>query len=70
MNKESAEYKEALAIIQSGKEQLAAKPRADMEGFVPSGSTRRRSKNMMSVPARRPSSTKPSAMEKRCMIRT
>ena len=36
MNKESAEYKEALAIIQSGKEQLAAKPRADMEGFVPS----------------------------------
>ena len=36
MNKESAEYKEALAIIQSGKEQLTAKPRADMEGFVPS----------------------------------
>ena len=36
MNKESAEYKEALAIIQSGKEQLAARPRADMEGFVPS----------------------------------
>ena len=36
MKKESADYKEALAIIQSGKEQLAARPRADMEGFVPS----------------------------------
>jgi len=36
MNKEGAEYKEALAIIQSGKERLLSKPRADMEGFTPS----------------------------------
>jgi hypothetical protein len=31
-----AKYKEALAIITSGKEQLESLPRGDMEGFVPS----------------------------------
>jgi hypothetical protein len=33
-DKESAEYKEAVAIIQAGGEMLKNKPRADMPGFV------------------------------------
>lgn len=35
LDKNSAEYKEALSIIQAGKEQLEKLPRADMDGFVP-----------------------------------
>ena len=35
LDKRSAEYKEARAIIQAGKEQLKKVPRADMVGFVP-----------------------------------
>ncbi|TKG93940.1 hypothetical protein EYV94_14375 [Puteibacter caeruleilacunae] len=35
-NKKSDEYKEALAIIQKGKEQLQKHPRLDMKGFIPS----------------------------------
>jgi hypothetical protein len=31
----SQEYQEALALIQKGKDNLAAKPRADMPGFIP-----------------------------------
>ena len=32
-NKSSAEYREALSIIQSGQAMLAEQPRADMTGF-------------------------------------
>ena len=35
LDKDSPEYKEALDIIRSGKDQLAHRPRADMDGFVP-----------------------------------
>ena len=35
LDKSSAAYKEALAIIQAGKAMLAKRPRADMDGFVP-----------------------------------
>ena len=35
LDKDSPEYKEALDIIQSGKDQLAQRHRADMDGFVP-----------------------------------
>jgi hypothetical protein len=35
LEKDSAQYKEALAIIQAGKAALAKTPRADMDGFVP-----------------------------------
>ena len=35
LDKTSAQYKEALAIIVHGKERLAKLPRADMPGFVP-----------------------------------
>ena len=35
-------YREALAIIQAGQEQLARRPRADMPGFVPSEPDQRR----------------------------
>jgi hypothetical protein len=35
LDKNSAEYKEALAIIQAGKAQLEKLPRGDMDGFVP-----------------------------------
>jgi hypothetical protein len=35
-------YREALAIIQAGQEQLARRPRADMPGFVPSDPDQRR----------------------------
>jgi len=35
LDENSAEYKEALAIIQAGKAQLEKLPRADMDGFVP-----------------------------------
>jgi hypothetical protein len=42
LDKASAEYKEALAIIQDGWKQLRAIPRADMDGFVPCDVDRRR----------------------------
>ena len=35
-------YREALAIIQAGRDQLARRPRADMPGFVPSEPDQRR----------------------------
>ena len=35
LDKTSAKYKEALAIIQAGKDMLKKTPRADMEGFKP-----------------------------------
>lgn len=35
LDKDSPEYQEALDIIRSGKDQLAQRPRADMDGFVP-----------------------------------
>ncbi len=38
----SADYREALSIIQSGKARLAERPRADMPGFQPSGEDLRR----------------------------
>lgn len=41
-NKNSAEYKEAVAIIAKGKNQLAETPRLDMENFVPSDTDRKR----------------------------
>ncbi len=42
LDKASAEYAEALAIIQAGKDQLAKTPRADMDGFVPCEKDRQR----------------------------
>jgi hypothetical protein len=42
LDKNSAQYKEALAIIQAGKEQLQKVPRADMDGFVPCEKDRQR----------------------------
>jgi len=42
LDKESDNYKKALAIIQAGKEQLEKRPRADMEGFVPCEKDRQR----------------------------
>jgi hypothetical protein len=39
---QDSRYREALAIIQAGREQLARRPRADMPGFVPSEPDRRR----------------------------
>ncbi|MCG6191070.1 HzsA-related protein [Maribellus maritimus] len=41
-NKKSAEYREALAIIMKGKNQLLTTPRLDMEGFVPSETDKKR----------------------------
>ena len=41
-NKNSAEYKEALAIITKGKNQLIQKPRLDMEHFIPSEMDKKR----------------------------
>ncbi|WP_372774730.1 hypothetical protein [Mangrovibacterium sp.] len=41
-DKNSAEYKEALAIITKGKNQLIQKPRLDMEHFVPSETDKKR----------------------------
>ena len=35
LKKDSPQYKEALAILQAGKEMLKKQPRADMDGFVP-----------------------------------
>ena len=40
--KTSAQYKEALAIIRAGQEQLQKLPRADMDGFVPCQKDRQR----------------------------
>jgi len=42
LDKNSAQYKEALAIIQAGKAQLQKVPRADMDGFVPCEKDRQR----------------------------
>ena len=42
LEKTSAQYKEALAIIQAGQEQLQKLPRADMNGFVPCQKDRQR----------------------------
>lgn len=42
LNKESPEYKEALAIIQAGAETLRNKPRCDMPGFEPCPTDTRR----------------------------
>ena len=42
LDKASAEYKEALAIIRAGQEQLQVTPRADMDGFVPCDMDRQR----------------------------
>ncbi|MDP6525900.1 MAG: hypothetical protein QGH15_16915 [Kiritimatiellia bacterium] len=42
LDKNSDAYKEALAIIQAGKEQLQKVPRADMDGFVPCEKDRQR----------------------------
>jgi len=42
MDKDSAEYREALSIIRLGGERLKAKPRCDMPGFVPCETDRRR----------------------------
>ena len=42
LDKTSVEYKEAIAIIQSGKKQLQILPRADMDGFVPCEKDRQR----------------------------
>lgn len=42
LDKTSAEYKEALSIIQSGKAQLEKTPRADMDGFLPCEKDRQR----------------------------
>jgi hypothetical protein len=39
---DSAEYKEALAIIRAGKTMLAKRPRADMNGFEPCETDRKR----------------------------
>lgn len=41
-NKNSSDYKEALALIIKGKEQLSNKPRLDMDGFVPSATDQKR----------------------------
>jgi hypothetical protein len=41
-NKESSQYKEALAIIRKGAERLKARPRADMPGFTPCAADRKR----------------------------
>jgi hypothetical protein len=41
-------YKEALAIIQAGKEMLARRPRADMEGFQPCETDLRREEKYVS----------------------
>jgi hypothetical protein len=41
-DKESAEYAEALAIIEAGAAQLARRPRADMAGFEPCPADRKR----------------------------
>lgn len=41
-NPQDAGYREALAIIQSGRERLAQRPRCDMPGFVPSEPDQRR----------------------------
>lgn len=46
-NKNSAEYKEAVAIITKGKNQLAQTPRLDMENFVPSDTDRKRLEKYM-----------------------
>ena len=35
-NKNTEEYKEALAIIEKGKKELNKLPRLDMNGFIPS----------------------------------
>jgi len=42
LDKNSAQYKEALAIIKAGAETLKKKPRCDMPGFVPCAIDRRR----------------------------
>ena len=42
LDKNSEQYKEALAIIQAGKDQLKKVPRADMDGFVPCEKDRQR----------------------------
>jgi hypothetical protein len=42
LDKNSAQYQEALAIIKAGKEQLQKLPRADMDGFVPCEKDRER----------------------------
>ncbi len=42
LDKASPKYKEALAIIRAGKEQLESAPRADMPGFVPCEKDRQR----------------------------
>ena len=39
---DSPEYREALAILRAGQQQLATKPRCDMPGFVASGPDQRR----------------------------
>ncbi len=44
LDKDSAAYAEALAIIKAGQEQLAARPRADMAGFVPCENDQERTK--------------------------
>ncbi|MFP4501532.1 MAG: hypothetical protein ACLFTT_11080 [Candidatus Hydrogenedentota bacterium] len=41
-DKDSAAYREAVAIIEAGKEQLAKRPRADMPGFTLAGDDARR----------------------------
>ncbi len=41
-DKSDAKYREALAIIQAGREMLAKRPEADREGFVPCDTDRRR----------------------------
>ena len=41
-DKEDPQYEEALSIIRAGKEMLARRPRADMEGFQPSETDQRR----------------------------
>ncbi len=41
-NKNSAEYKEAVAIITKGKNQLAQTPRLDMDHFIPSETDKKR----------------------------
>lgn len=42
LDKNSAPYKEAIAIIEAGRKQLRNVPRADMEGFVPCEKDRQR----------------------------
>jgi hypothetical protein len=42
LEKDSAEYAEALAIIEAGRTNLQSAPRADMAGFIPSENDRRR----------------------------